>query len=438
MQRERNWKLAALRKTSLVSGGSIAAIGLAMATTCAAAVMTTQPLEFHTSGPQITIRARGQSGTFTVGPAEKVPFDGERTTLTSDRPHGYARGTHLKGVIAGGTALPDCVDSASIEVKLPDGTRAEAGSDYLLDGRWAALGRVEGGRISTDTEVIISYEVGQLRLDSIVLRDGRLEYAQGRSRKNAPPLPEVPPNGTEIARIFIPYHATSVEPWHVYAVCPPYPEPDAAERAARREQVKKTLAKLQAGQPVTIVTWGDSVTVGGDASPGNGFAELFVTRLRERYPKSPITHVNAGIGATNTSHRLQNLEKDVLAHHPDLVTIEFVNDMGLPAELTRKNHEHAISAIRPAGGEVILITPHFTMPEMMGHAIPRGPETRKNVAQLRDIAREQSVGLADVSRRWEHLEAEGIPYVCYLENGINHPDDRGHELFVRELLTFFE
>ena len=56
---------------------------------------------------------------------------------------------------------------------------------------------------------------------------------------------------------------------------------------------------------------------------------------------------------------------------------------------------------------------------------------------LRKFAAEHQVALADVSRRWEHLEVEGIPYIALLHNGINHPDDRGHELFVKELLTFF-
>src|SRR5439155_20052582 len=97
----------------------------------------------------------------------------------------------------------------------------------------------------------------------------------------------------------------------------------------------------------------------------------------------------------------------------------------------------AFEQIRAAGGEIILITPHFTMPEMMGHEFPRGKETRKGVEELRKIAAEQSVALADVSKRWEHLAKEGLPYVTLLRNSINHPDDRGHELFVKELMTFF-
>jgi len=135
--------------------------------------------------------------------------------------------------------------------------------------------------------------------------------------------------------------------------------------------------------------------------------------------------------------RLPHLQDQVLAFHPDLVTIEFVNDMVLPEADVQKNYAWALAQLRAVGAEVILITPHFTMPEMMGHKFPRGSETRANVALLRKFAADNRIALADTSRRWDHLESEGIPYITLLDNGINHPNDRGHELFVKELLTFF-
>jgi hypothetical protein len=73
----------------------------------------------------------------------------------------------------------------------------------------------------------------------------------------------------------------------------------------------------------------------------------------------------------------------------------------------------------------------------MGHEHPRGKETRSTVEVLRKVTAAEKVALADMSKRWEHLEAEGLPYTTLLVNGINHPDDRGHQLFVADLLTFF-
>jgi hypothetical protein len=73
----------------------------------------------------------------------------------------------------------------------------------------------------------------------------------------------------------------------------------------------------------------------------------------------------------------------------------------------------------------------------MGTKDLRTPETRPAVGLLKEFAQENHVGLADASRRWAHLWVEGLPYITLLYNGINHPDDRGHQLFVEELKLFF-
>src|SRR5439155_17147516 len=109
------------------------------------------------------------------------------------------------------------------------------------------------------------------------------------------------PRHAALANIFMPYHATIVEDWQPCRTGRPFPEPDKAEMQRRASFIPKTLAKLRAGREVRIVTWGDSVTAGGDASPGRAFPELFTSRLQARFPSATIVLTNAGIGATNTS-----------------------------------------------------------------------------------------------------------------------------------------
>lgn len=336
--------------------------------------------------------------TFTVPPAGEVIVQDEVYRLKAEKPQGWARGTPLRGCISRLTPLPNCLVPNSVVVRLPDGTVLEEGKDYLLDPTWAMLGRIEGGRIGAETDVLVSYRYSLMRLDTLViLPDGQ-----------------------------------------VFVIGQPFREPDEEELKRRSRFVAKTLEKLRKGDKVVIVAWGDSVTVGGDASkPELAFPQLFVTRLRERFPKAQISLVNAGVGGTDISQRLPNLQKEVLAYRPDLVVVEFVNDMRLPVEEVRRCHRSAIDQILATGAEVILITPHFVMPPWMKHEHPRGKETRPFIQVLREVAAEKGVALADVSRRWEHLELEGLPYITLLYNGINHPDDRGHELFVTELMTFF-
>lgn len=313
------------------------------------------------------------------------------------------------------------------------------GRDYDVNTTWAAVARREGGRIPADAEVVLTYRVGFMRLDAVtVTSDGRVELVKGTASKDEPEVPEVSTGSLTLARVFMPYHATEVAPWQIFRVGAPFPEPDAAEIARRAAAIPRTLEKLRRGEKVTIVTWGDSVTVGGDASrPENRYANRFITLLRERFPQADIRHVNAGVGGSTTEGRLPAFKTEVLDHKPDLVTIEFVNDMTCRREVLRKNYASALGQLKEAGAEVILITPHFTLPEWMGLAHPRGRETRPAVGWLREIAAEHGIGLADTSRRWEHLEEEGLPYVIFLKNGVNHPNDFGHELFVRDLMTFF-
>ena len=375
-----------------------------------------------------------QSQAMKIEPLESIAVNDEEYELTGDAPDRWIKGTHLKGCVgAGGTALPGCLVPGSVVVKLSDGTIAKENADYRLDTKWAGLSRIPTGRIGP--KVRISYRVGQMRLDSIVISsDGKVTLAKGKAERSTPEPPDISKGSLRLANVFV---SPSNAP-QVLVIADGFVEPNENLSALRATLVEKTLGKLRQGKPVTIVAWGDSVTAGGEAStPERAFAKLFATRLAERFAKSKVTVVNAGIGGSNTVGRLPNLHAEVLAHQPDLVTIEFVNDMGLPEATVRENLDSAFRQIRAAGAEVILITPHFTMPEMMGRQTWRGPESRPTVTVLRQIAEEKSVALADVSQRWEHLEKEGIPYITLLENGINHPDDRGHELFVRELLTFF-
>jgi lysophospholipase L1-like esterase len=322
-----------------------------------------------------------------------------------------------------------------VHVKLPDGTEMTRDKDYLLDPKWAGFSRIEGGRIGKDGAVTVEYRIGRMRIDAIeVNKNGVVHLHRGEEKMTRPNPPQADGDCVAIANVFMPYHVASVEPWQVFRItAPTFPEPKVGTSL-----VAKTLAKLRAGEPVTIVTWGDSVTANGDASSADkAFAQLFPARLRERFPTSKITAHNAGIGATNSEQRLPALKAQVLDFHPDLVTIEFVNDMGHPEAAMRDRYAKIFEQIRDAGAEIILITPHFTMPEMMNKPQPRGGETRATVALLRDIAAKHKVALADTSKRWEHLDAEGLPYTTLLTNGINHPDDRGHEMFTRDLLAYF-
>ena len=378
--------------------------------------------------------------TLTLDPVTVHPVRNERTRLTTDKPQGWARGTRLKACIGAGVTLPGRLVPGSVVVKPePDGKPYTLGKDYLLDETWAMLGRVEGGAIGARTMVYVDYAYSLARLDTVqVSPAGEVSLRKGVELKTCPHPAGATGGCLALANVFVDYNATKLTAKDIFPIGPPLAAPTHGELANKAARVPKTRQTLADGGTLRIGFWGDSVTCGGDASrPQYRFPDGFVLALRKRYPKATIDFFNAGIGGSSTSGRLPNLDKDVIQKKPDLVIIEFVNDMGYSPKTMRDHYYKAIAQVRAIGGEVILVTPHFTMPSMMGFADVWGKGKRSACGALRKIAEEKQVGLADAARVWQHLAKMGLPYTTLLFNGINHPDDRGHRIFIDELLTFF-
>ncbi|MDE6642123.1 MAG: SGNH/GDSL hydrolase family protein [Acetatifactor sp.] len=101
------------------------------------------------------------------------------------------------------------------------------------------------------------------------------------------------------------------------------------------------MRKAEAGEPVSIVCIGGSITQGtissgakdsellksGEIPSKRAYADIFFRWWQERFPDTEFNFVNAGIGGTDSYLGVHRLEQDVLKHEPDLVLVEFsVND----------------------------------------------------------------------------------------------------------------
>jgi len=169
---------------------------------------------------------------------------------------------------------------------------------------------------------------------------------------------------------------------------PPWPEVwDRADRVFPAQRLKRRLCKRRA---VTVVALGDSLTWGmGIVQPErDSFPALFATMLRERFQDPYVTLISAGVPGETSGGGLQRVERDVLAHRPDLVVVQYGgNDeyQRVPSTEYQEHLRQIVQRVQEASAAVLLATPPMkeTQPDTL---FPRA---------AREVAAELQVPVAD-------------------------------------------
>jgi acyl-CoA thioesterase I len=134
--------------------------------------------------------------------------------------------------------------------------------------------------------------------------------------------------------------------------------PDTALPVNEARPAKASTPPADVSTPVdtrpAIVAFGDSLTAGFGAEPGNSYPD-FLQRDLDR--AGLHWHViNAGVSGDTTTDGVNRLG-EVLAYKPRIVILEFGgNDglRGLPIETTRANLDQMVMTLQSAGVKVIL------------------------------------------------------------------------------------
>lgn len=393
--------------------------------------VSVEPGEYAVGGQRFAVNAAAE---LAVDPPDRLRVTGEEHVLTDEPPNAFHGGTMLEktcGPVDTFTRLPYAIVPDSVKVRSGDGTLYVEGKDYSLDRTWGGIARIPAGSIPEGAAVNIDYEVFLQRMDAVqVSARGVASIRRGKSAAVCPE-PPAPGKGCRVlAHVYVPYRAESIASECIY----PLPEKPLTWRdfikVTGHEHLSRTRGLLLQSKPVTVVCWGDSVTWGlSPSSRDKCYVELFRARLQAAHPASRITLINAGIGGSNTESRRDGFDKEVLSHKPDLITVEFVNDVGRSPEQVYASFTDFIARARQAnpGVEFVILTPHFMMPEWMSNF-------DKSVPAMRRAAQESRVALGDTALIWANLRRTGIPYEVLLANAINHPNDLGHEFFAETLM----
>jgi lysophospholipase L1-like esterase len=384
----------------------------------------------------------------TPKPIDIVSIKGEKISLGKYPAKNYSRGAKLKYLQTlspgRGTTAPYALIPESIIVK-ENGRILKKGHEYSCDTTWGTVGI---GKDKKSRNVTVDYKFKLLRIDSVIQKnDGTVVLRKGESNLTTPLLPELQSGEKRQANIFVNYYKNINNKIKL----PVIEGAEKAITATSSGNIPKTLEKLKSGKPVTVVCWGDSVTAGGDASgKDTQYPAVFENMLKNNFPESTITvKVIAVPGASSAqwlypekhakNFRTKRCKwSKIIAAKPNLITVEFVNDAWLNSEQVERQYSEILKRAKAINAEVILITPNYTRMSMMGFKNKlSGPDRRTYVKELKKFAKNNNIAIADASARWEHLKKEGIPYIIYLRNAINHPDDRGHRLYAEELLKCF-
>ena len=185
-------------------------------------------------------------------------------------------------------------------------------------------------------------------------------------------------------------------------------------------------------KPVTIVCLGDSVTgVYYHTGGRRAYPEMLEVAIKQAIPNANAKVINAGISGHTTENGLARLDRDVLMHKPDLVTISFgLNDMSrMSEEQYGKNLETLIARCRDAKAQVVLCTPNSVI-TTGGRPIEK---LKRYCDVIHQTAQSLKVPVCDQFAAGEAFRAKDAwAFRCILSDEI-HPNMDGHKLMAQEL-----
>lgn len=188
----------------------------------------------------------------------------------------------------------------------------------------------------------------------------------------------------------------------------------------------RTLAKLERGESIKVVLFGDSICVGGDSSAKNDrapympiWSTLAAKQLRNHY-RSDVDWINPSLGGTISRWGVETVEGLAAFEKPDLAIISFgMNDGAwMSVDEFMANNQRMMDAFRAQNPDVEFILIESVLPN------PRWRDLTLMEAYREAALALQGPGLAvaDVWGIHAYL-LERKTYWDITSNHVNHPND---------------
>lgn len=139
--------------------------------------------------------------------------------------------------------------------------------------------------------------------------------------------------------------------------------------------------------------------------------------------------INAGVSGNNTIDLLKRIDKDCLAHHPDLTVLMVgTNDMNsvkyVPLPQYKANLEKIIDLIKKSSSKVLLMNvlpvyePYLLTRHPASFYEPEGPSGRLRLVNqtIQQVAEDKGVELLDINHVFATIGNIGLDETSYIRN----------------------
>jgi len=229
---------------------------------------------------------------------------------------------------------------------------------------------------------------------------------------------------------------------HPYFIWVDYTTKNGEQLAKPNDQSKYLVSfrkKLEAGIPVTIVSYGNSITAGGEASTTElRFQYRYVNYLKKKFPKANIKIEDVSIPGYSSTHGIAWWDSYIGKTSPDLVLVGWgMNDHnigGNTPEQFKINLVTLVGMIKERKNAEVILYSSFP-PNDDWHY---GSHSMELYAEAtKEAALESNCAYVAVYNTWKRV-LERKDQSSLLGNNINHPNDFGHWLYEQsfEAMTF--